>query len=68
MAAIALLGAGGKMGHRLARNLRASPHELRPIEVGPAGLERLAELGLRPSRASGRWRAPTSSSSPCPTG
>ena len=47
MAAIALLGAGGKMGHRLARNLRDSPHELRPIEVGAAGLARLAELGLQ---------------------
>ena len=47
MAAIALLGAGGKMGHRLARNLMGSPHELRPIEVGQAGLERLAELGLQ---------------------
>src|SRR5205085_687150 len=28
MAAIALLGAGGKMGHRLARNLKDSPHQL----------------------------------------
>jgi hypothetical protein len=47
MAAIALLGAGGKMGHRLARNLRDSPHELRPVEVSPAGLARLAELSLQ---------------------
>jgi hypothetical protein len=47
MAAIALLGAGGKMGHRLARNLKDSPHELRAIEVSPAGLARLAEVGLQ---------------------
>ena len=51
MAAIALLGAGGKMGHRLARNLKGSPHELRPIAVSPAGLARLAELGLQDDRA-----------------
>lgn len=47
MATIALMGAGGKMGHRLARNLMAGDHELRCVEVSPAGLARLADLGLQ---------------------
>jgi D-apionate oxidoisomerase len=47
MAAIALMGAGGKMGYRLARNLKDSRHELRCVEVNPAGLARLAELDLQ---------------------
>src|SRR5262249_53539811 len=47
MAAIGLLGAGGKMGHRPARNLQGSAHGLRQMEVSPAGWQRLAELGLQ---------------------
>jgi len=47
MATIALMGAGGKMGHRLARNLKDSRHRLRCVEVSPAGLARLAELDLQ---------------------
>ena len=47
MATIALMGAGGKMGYRLARNLKDSRHQLRCVEVSPAGLARLAELGLQ---------------------
>lgn len=47
MATIALMGAGGKMGYRLARNLKDSRHQLRCVEVSPAGLARLAELDLQ---------------------
>lgn len=44
---IALLGAGGKMGVRLARNLQGSRFEVRHVEVGEAGRRRLAEeLGV----------------------
>lgn len=43
---IALVGAGGKMGCRLADNLKGSSHALKYLEVSPAGLERLAQRGL----------------------
>lgn len=46
MAKIALMGAGGKMGHRLARNLKDSEHELRCVEVSETGRQQLAKLGL----------------------
>ncbi len=47
MTRIALLGAGGKMGVRLARNLVDEPYEVRHVEVSEAGRERLrSELGL----------------------
>lgn len=47
MTAIALLGAGGKMGYRLAKNLMGSRFEVRHVEVSDAGKSRLeAELGL----------------------
>jgi D-apionate oxidoisomerase len=41
MTSIALLGAGGKMGHRLARNLRGSRFNVRHVEVSDAGRARL---------------------------
>jgi len=41
MPAIALFGAGGKMGHRLARNLRGSRFDVRHVEVSEAGRARL---------------------------
>ena len=45
MTAIALLGAGGKMGYRLAKNLMGSRFEVRHVEVSDAGKSRLeAEL------------------------
>jgi D-apionate oxidoisomerase len=44
---IALFGAGGKMGYRLASNLKGSRFEVRHVEVSPAGRERLAELELQ---------------------
>jgi len=47
MTTIALFGAGGKMGYRLASNLKASSFEVRHVEVSAAGQERLkAGLGL----------------------
>jgi len=41
MTRIALLGAGGKMGVRLARNLKGSPYEVAHVEVSEEGRERL---------------------------
>jgi hypothetical protein len=47
MTRIALLGAGGKMGVRLARNLQASPYEVAHVEVSDEGRERLkAAVGV----------------------
>jgi hypothetical protein len=44
---IALLGAGGKMGVRLARNLKNSTYRVRHVEVSEAGRARLQqELGI----------------------
>jgi hypothetical protein len=41
MTAIALFGAGGKMGYRLASNLKASRFEVRHVEVASGGQARL---------------------------
>ncbi|PLU62402.1 semialdehyde dehydrogenase, partial [Sinorhizobium medicae] len=46
MTSIALFGAGGKMGCRLAKNLKGSRFDVRHVEVSEAGKVRLAELGL----------------------
>lgn len=47
MTSIALFGAGGKMGVRLATNLKEAPYDLLPVEVNPEGQARLqAETGL----------------------
>ena len=43
---VTLVGAGGKMGMRLAHNLRRSSYQTRYLEVSPAGLARLAEAGI----------------------
>jgi D-apionate oxidoisomerase len=44
---IALFGAGGKMGARLARNLQRSPYSVRHVEVSLDGRNRLErELGI----------------------
>lgn len=48
MTKLALFGAGGKMGMRLGRNLKNSSYVVAPVEVSPAGQQRLAdELGLK---------------------
>ncbi|KQX51332.1 MULTISPECIES: phosphogluconate dehydrogenase C-terminal domain-containing protein [Ensifer] len=47
MTAIALFGAGGKMGCRLSKNLKGSRFDVRHVEVSAEGKERLkSELGL----------------------
>lgn len=47
MTKVALLGAGGKMGARLARNLQASRFDVAPVEISEDGRARLkAETGL----------------------
>lgn len=47
MVAIALFGAGGKMGARLSRNLQASEYDVRHVEPGEAGRTRLRdEFGI----------------------
>lgn len=46
-ATIALVGAGGKMGARLAKNLQGSHYAVRHVEVSAAGQQRLKdELGI----------------------
>jgi D-apionate oxidoisomerase len=49
MTAIAIMGAGGKMGYRLARNLKGGGHDMRYIEVSEAGQARMRELGISAS-------------------
>jgi hypothetical protein len=47
MTAIALFGAGGKMGYRLASNLKGSRFEVRHVEVSETGRDRLkSDLGV----------------------
>jgi hypothetical protein len=47
MTAIALFGAGGKMGFRLASNLKGSRFDVRHVEVSETGKQRLkTELGI----------------------
>jgi len=43
MTTIALFGAGGKMGYRLAANLKGSAYEVRHVETGEGGRARLKE-------------------------
>lgn len=43
---VVVMGAGGKMGARVAAKLDASHHDLRAVEVSEAGRQRLAELGI----------------------
>ena len=47
MSTIALMGAGGKMGVRLATNLKGTDHDVLPVEISPEGQKRLHdETGL----------------------
>ncbi|ALM53608.1 phosphogluconate dehydrogenase C-terminal domain-containing protein [Halomonas huangheensis] len=47
MTSIALIGAGGKMGTRLSRNLQKTDYRIRHVEVSEAGRQRLSdELGI----------------------
>lgn len=46
MKKIALIGAGGKMGMRLTRNLMNSSFQMSYVEISEPGIEKLAELGI----------------------
>ncbi|MEK1945229.1 MAG: phosphogluconate dehydrogenase C-terminal domain-containing protein [Ensifer adhaerens] len=47
MTSIALFGAGGKMGYRLAKNLKGSRFDVRHVEVSDTGKARLSkDLGI----------------------
>jgi D-apionate oxidoisomerase len=48
---ITLVGAGGKMGLRLTRNLKNSAFEMAYLEVSPAGIEKLKQMGVSVSSA-----------------
>ena len=43
---VAVLGAGGKMGFRVTRKLRDAGYDLRAVEIGEAGRERLRDAGI----------------------
>jgi hypothetical protein len=43
---IAVLGAGGKMGLRITRKIHEAGYDLRAVEIGAAGIERLKEAGI----------------------
>jgi hypothetical protein len=43
---VAVLGAGGKMGLRVARKIRDAGYDLRAVEIAAAGRQRLAEAGI----------------------
>ena len=47
MKKITLIGAGGKMGMRLTLNLKNSDFEMSYVEISTAGIEKLAELGVK---------------------
>ncbi len=49
MTKIALIGAGGKMGMRLTRNLIHSTYETAYCEISSAGISKLSELGISPT-------------------
>lgn len=47
---VAIMGAGGKMGCRITRNLKDNPdYSLRLVEISPAGIENLKEFGRTPT-------------------
>jgi hypothetical protein len=43
---VAVLGAGGKMGFRVARKLQQAGYDLRAVEIGDVGKARLADAGI----------------------
>lgn len=49
MDTIALIGAGGKMGCRIADNLKKGTRKVDYVEIGERGIERLAERGITPT-------------------
>ncbi len=47
MIKVTLIGAGGKMGFRLTHNLKRSKYEMSYVEVSPAGIQKLNNLGVK---------------------
>ncbi len=43
---VAVLGAGGKMGFRVTRKIRDAGYDLRAVEIGEPGRERLRDAGI----------------------
>jgi D-apionate oxidoisomerase len=50
MAKVTLIGAGGKMGVRLTRNLKNSDYDMYYLEVSEAGLARMKDVGVEASK------------------
>lgn len=48
---IAIIGAGGKMGMRLTRNLKNSPFQMSYVEISETGIAKLNELEIQVSNA-----------------
>jgi hypothetical protein len=48
---VTLIGAGGKMGCRLTRNLKNSDYKMSYVEISEKGIENLKELGVETSTA-----------------
>lgn len=48
---VTLVGAGGKMGMRISRNLKKSEYEMSYLEISEKGIENLKSIGLSPSDA-----------------
>lgn len=44
--AVAILGAGGKMGARITKKIHDSPHHLSALEIAPEGRARLEKMGV----------------------
>jgi hypothetical protein len=51
MKTLTLIGAGGKMGCRITRNVKASDWKVHYVEASPAGVQRLRECGVDCSSA-----------------
>src|SRR5687768_2139927 len=47
MKTMALIGAGGKMGCRITNNVKNSDWRVQYVETSPAGVQRLAECGVK---------------------
>ena len=48
---VTVIGAGGKMGCRLTRNLKSSDYEMLYVEISERGIQNLLDLGVKPSDA-----------------
>ena len=51
---VVLIGAGGKMGLRLTRNLKKSDYQMSYIEISESGAERLAQLDIKTNNKNSR--------------